>query len=137
MIYTDRITVPINTTASTPEESTFKVTAGVIHHVGIEIPPGHSGLTGISFYLGGHQIFPSTQGQCFQGDNREIRIKEWLPIRGIDNKITVKAYNTDDTYEHDFIYEFGVLKDWQLTPWLSVNRLIKQLKIFLGKFGMG
>lgn len=137
MIYTGSIDVSADTSENSPEETSFKVTAGVIHHVGIEIPPGHAGLTGIAFYIGGHQIYPSTQGQWFRGDNRNMVFKEWLTIRGVDNKITVKAFNTDETFSHIFNYEFGVLKDWQLTPWLSVNRLIKWLKIFLGHYGMG
>lgn len=135
MINTGSIEVAANTSAGSPQEETLKLTAGVIHELKLEIPPGHVGLTGISFWIAGHPVFPSTAGQWFKGDNRELRFREWYKIKTSLNKMTIKAYNTDDTYAHTFYYEIGVLKDWQITPWLSVNRLIRFIQKLLARMG--
>jgi hypothetical protein len=135
MIYTGSIDVSANTAEASPQSATIKMSAGVIHDVKIEIPAGHTGLTGISFYIGGHKIYPSSEGMWFSGDDRVIEFREWFKLNKTHNYIKVKAYNTDTQLSHKFFYEFGVLQDWQITPWLSVNNLIKWIKVLLGKMG--
>jgi hypothetical protein len=133
MIYTGSLDVAANTTAASPQEETFKMSAGVIHDIKIEIPSGHAGLTGLAFYIGGHRLYPSSEGMWFSGDNRVIEFREWYKLNRVVNYVKVRGYNTDTQYSHKFFYEFGVLEDWQITPWLSVKDLIKWIKILLGK----
>lgn len=136
MIYSDSIEVSADTTAGSPQEATLKLTSGVIHRFAVTFPPGCAGLAGVSFWIRGHPIFPSTAGQWFVADGRTIAFDEFLTIKSPLNIVTVKAYNTDDTYTHTLYYEFGVLKEWQVSIYRVLSRLVRLLGAFIGKKGV-
>lgn len=137
MYYEKKITTANTYTQQIPLETTLKATAGVITWVEIEFPPKGAYSVGVSIWLGSHPIVPVNASDWVYSDGHTVEFREWIELKALLNDITIRTYNISESHSHDVVVRFTVLKDWQVTPWLSVNRLIKQVKILLGKLGGG
>ena len=102
------ITTPANTSKTNPLTTILPITLGLIHKVGVYIPPGHSGLTGAALCDGLFQFHPMTNTEYLRGDNLNesddiMYLKENEP-----SQIFVLTYNLDDTYPHSHIISVHV-----------------------------
>lgn len=101
MIYGGVISTPANTAASSPLRTKVSVTAGLLYHAKIVFPPGPSGLLHVQVFDGSYQLFPTTLGQSFVGDNLLLQFDE-LYFKEIEPYfLDVLTWNLDDTYAHE------------------------------------
>jgi len=135
MYYEKKITTANTYTTSSPLETVVKATYGIINWVEIEFPPKGAYSVGVSIWHHGHPIIPSVASDWVYSDGHTVQFNEWIELKDLLNNITIRTFNNSTSHSHDVVVRFTVLKDWQITPWLSVNRLIKQVKILLGKLG--
>ena len=136
MDYSISLTIPSSTTSSSPSSTTVKVSAYVLNVYEIEFPAGCAGLVGVSVWQGGHQLYPSTEGQWFISDNFTIKRDTYYKIVRGGNTLTIKGYNSDDTYSHTIQFRCSIEKDWVVSLHNDLNRMNRLLKAFLGKFGI-
>jgi len=110
--YEQRITVPANTPEVSAVSQDIILTKGFVSHVWIRFPQGPVGLLSIAIYDQGTKIWPGGTGQWFTGDNEVIEFDtEYdVPLVGTDRKLTIKGFNTDDSYEHAALIRIWVVK---------------------------
>jgi len=114
MQYDFAITIPANTPAESPLETELQLTAGVLHAVWIEFPPGCAGLAHVQIRQPEATFLPSNPDGSFAGDSCVIPIMEYKPlISGLD-LLKCFAWNLDDTYPHTVTIRIGVLLEEQL-----------------------
>lgn len=111
MIYQATITTDANTTAADPKETSIKVLNGLIYKVVIQIPPGPSGLVGVQIYDANYQLYPTTNGEWFTGDNIKHDFDDIYYKKAEPYFFQIKTYNTDDTYEHKVIVQIGMVSE--------------------------
>jgi hypothetical protein len=75
----------------------------------IRIPPGHAGLAGVWINHGGFQVWPSSLGEYFVGDDDLIAFDDIYLIEAAPFAFNIYTFNTDDTYDHSFYVRFGVV----------------------------
>ncbi len=110
--YAFEITTSKNVAKGSPTETTLTLAKGFVNFVRLRIPPGHAGLTGISFFSDTTQLWPLTPGTFFVGDDELIGfgVDIDVPLVSTVYKLVAKTYNTDDTYSHGHHCILGVVR---------------------------
>lgn len=116
MIYRVELDLPANTPASATVKETLSVCYGWIKSLVVLFPPGHAGLTYGRILYHGRQIFPTTSGQWFRGDDHRVEFPDNYPIVEQPYTLEVEGYNLDDTYEHTISFEIYVERPVVYTP---------------------
>jgi hypothetical protein len=116
MRYSASVTIPANTTESDPHEEYLDVCFGTISQVFVLFPPGHAGLTHLQVFYQTRQIFPSTPGESFTGDDTQHVFEERQPILEVPHRLLLRAWNSDTTYEHTIYVGISVLAPEILMP---------------------
>ena len=100
--FEQKITVAANTTAGSPSSQDVTLVKGFVSHVWIRFPQGPAGLAGIAIFDQATQLWPGGTATWFTGDNEVIEFDtEYdVPDVGGTYKLTIKGYNSDDSYEH-------------------------------------
>lgn len=134
MIFTKEITLAAGQTEATATSTKLKMSKGVIHEFNAVFPSGCVQLVNLKIYQGGHQLFPSTEGMVFSGNNEVIDFKTFHELGSEENYLDIVAWNTDDTYPHTITVRFGVLPKYVLLPSYAVQGIIGSLKaLFMQK----
>lgn len=119
MIYQKTITTPANTAKSVELRTVFPVVNGLVYQFELQFPPGPLGLTFVRVKDGGHQVWPTEDGEYFRGDNLIVSFEDLYLKLHPPFKFDVLTYNLDDTYDHDVILRLGVVsKDVYLARFL-------------------
>jgi len=110
--YEQKIDVPANTDDDTPATQDIELAKGFVSHVWIRFPQGPAGLMGIAIYDQASKLWPGATGQWFTGDNEiiEFNTEYDVPDVGGTYKLTIKGYNTDDSYEHSALVRIWTVK---------------------------
>jgi hypothetical protein len=116
MRYSASVSIPASTTEAEPHEETLKVCFGTISQVFVLFPPGHAGLTHLQIFYQTRQIFPTTAGESFTGDDTQYVFSERWPIFEAPHELLLRAWNDDDTHEHTIYVELSVLAPEVLVP---------------------
>lgn len=109
MLFEASITIPKNTTATSPEEVILKIAHGIITEFKVRPRPGHAALAHLVILHHEHQIAPSTENMDFAGDTFPIDWKEYYESYQPPYELKLKGWNTDDTYPHTFDVFVAVL----------------------------
>ena len=109
MIYAKQVTTPANTAMLDAIKSTLRITKGLIYRVEFHFPLGSAGLMGVMITDGNYQLWPSSVGEWFTGDQiviafDDVYLKEASPF-----EFQIYTYNLDDTYEHLINIRIGLL----------------------------
>jgi len=128
MFYAESIKTEVGKDASDPLYTEIKVTNGVIHEVGVYFPAGCAGLVYCQIYEGGHQFFPSTQGQFVRGDDVLVNTVEFYEITDAPRWITIKTWNLDETYDHTIEVYIKQLPKWAILPTGAYEGVLGALK---------
>lgn len=100
------LTVPANTAETSAVSSAVTLGQVELDEVRIRIPPGHAGLTGVQVLIGGEAIAPWGQAsEWFVGDDEHEIFQIGL---GVAERVTIRAFNADETYQHTFYLTFVV-----------------------------
>lgn len=110
MWYVLEDTVPANTTKANARETSVKVHGGVLHSMYVTIPPGSADLVHCQLRKGGYYILPRNEDKSITGEHVNVLYREWLELPHPENRLTLRTWNTDDTYSHSVRLLLGVLK---------------------------
>lgn len=99
-----------------PHEEVLEVCFGTISQVFVLFPPGHAGLTHLQILYQTRQIFPTSPGEAFVGDDTQYEFSERWPIFESPHELLLRVWNDDDTYDHTVYVELSVLAPEVLVP---------------------
>ena len=128
MLYTKEITFTKNGSVTSQITSKIKAARGVIHKVDIVFPSGCAGLVKVAIFLGSASITPSTAGMTISGNDEIVQIPEFIQLRKDFNIITIKGFNTDDTFDHTILFRIYVLPKEVLLPVGATEGILAALK---------
>jgi len=83
------------------------------------------------------QIFPATTGEWIRGDDEFIDLVEHFEVFEPDLKITVRAYNECEFYEHEFVVRVTTVPRFVAMPYLVTAMLIDVIRNFLARLVRG
>ena len=108
MIYGGVISTPANTAASSPLKTEYVVTEGIVYHLEVIFPPGSSGLLHVQVFDAQYQMFPTTIGESFVGDNLRLSFDVLYAKEDFPFLFTVVTWNLDDMYAHEVTVLFSM-----------------------------
>jgi len=100
MIYQSALTLPAQTTEDAPVREEFTIPRGTINRLSILFPDGCAGLAHIIISHNEKQIWPTTPGRSFTGNNTYADFEESYDLPDAWNTIRVVGWNEDDSYPH-------------------------------------
>jgi len=134
MLYVTRVTAPKNTPKKKAVSQDVIIYDECISRIMVRIPPGHQGLAYMAIFYGADQIWPHPKGEWVHGDDQFIVDDFIWTCPEYPTKLTIKAYNEDDTYDHSFIVYIsaGSLVDvmWHRRMLSSFAKLLEELQYF-------
>jgi hypothetical protein len=131
LIYQADITIPKNTTESSPTIVELGIGKGVITKFMVRPRPGHAGLAHCRIYYHESPIAPTTLDMDLHGDADPIDWEDHIEVLQEPFTLKILGWNTDDTYPHTFtIYVVILPKDI-----LLVNAIVSAIAgVFRGIF---
>jgi len=109
MLFQASITIPKNTTASSPTTAILKIAHGIITKIMVRPRPGHAALAHLVILHHEHQIAPSTENMDLHGDAPPIDWEEYYESYQPPYELKLKGWNDDDTYPHTFDVYVAIL----------------------------
>jgi hypothetical protein len=100
MLFALSLSVPANTAATAPETAVLRIGPGTITHMWIRWRWGIGNLGGCRISYQGFQHWPLNPDEWFPSTHEPLEFDEQLGIAGDTPTLQVKAYNTDDSYDH-------------------------------------
>ncbi len=100
MIYTANITTVANTAKTNLKKTIIRVTKGLVYKVEFYFPPGSAGLMGLAVFDGLYQVWPSSVGVFFLGDDVTIPFDDLYLKESGPFEFQCYTYNVDKTYDH-------------------------------------
>jgi hypothetical protein len=94
------LTVPASTSQDSPQETNFELPIGWLDRIWCEFPRGCSGLVGFQVWRGPYQVFPLPDGTWLRSDNSVVNFALSRDFTREPYNVTVKVYNSDNTYSH-------------------------------------
>ena len=67
------VTCPASVLHTAPQTIALPFNGGLVRKIGIVIPAGHSGVTGIALGFGNQPIMPLTVGTFYSGDDDDLK----------------------------------------------------------------
>jgi len=94
--------LPPGGSSVTPESLDVELVDGWVGQIALHFPPGPATLAHVKIYVAGLQLYPTTDTQSFHSDNMLIVLPcdFDVPDVGGTYQITLKGWNTDDTWPH-------------------------------------
>ena len=128
MLYSKQITIAASTTQANSSKSYFKVNKGVISNMWITFPAGCAGLVKLRIYYEGHPFVPVNADNYIRGDNYTFKFPVMFEITEEPMRLTVEAWNDDDTYAHTFDILFLILPKSVVLPVGATEGILESLK---------
>lgn len=125
MIYQAELTIPAQTPQGTPEIASFTLPFGVIKRIAILFPGGCAGLAHIQIFHNEYQVWPTTPGKSFLGDNTYLSFEENYELGDAWNNVKVVGWNDDDSYEHAidvWLEELPMVASWNIVGLTGIPR---------------
>ena len=111
MIYTANITTTKSTPKTALKKTVLHVNKGLVYKVEIYVPPGAAGLLGVSVFDGLYQVWPSSVGEFFVGDDIMISFDDLFLKEAAPYQFQICTYNEDDTYDHTCSVRVGLVSN--------------------------
>lgn len=128
MYYETSITIPANTSRSSPEEVELKVTQGIIHRGEIEFPWGCAGLAHVSVHYQEHQIWPANPSGDIASDDHVVPIDDIIRLDSAPYLLDIRGWNDDDSYSHTLRVRVGLLRREELALARAQPSVLTRLK---------
>lgn len=109
MIYTANIITPKNTAQTALKKTVLHVTKGLVYKVEFYFPSGSARLMGVAVFDGLYQVWPSSVGEFFVGEDQEIDFDDLYLKESAPFEFQIYTYNLDDTYEHFVSVRIGLV----------------------------
>lgn len=108
MNYRYELELPASGSATDPEVSARLLPKGVIRHVRIYFPAGCCGLAHVRITVDETQVWPSTSGDWFAGEDGAIEFEENYPLTEAWHWVEVLGYNEDTAQTHTITVQLTV-----------------------------
>jgi len=99
-MYTVQLVINPLTVASLPAEITIKVPPCIVRGVEITHPTGCASLVGIWFEYQSNRLWPIETNTYYLGNGSPIVFNPDRELSESPFELTIKGYNSDDTYIH-------------------------------------
>lgn len=109
MIYIANITTPINRAKTALLKTTIRVTSGLVFKVEFYFPAGSAGLMGVAVFDGLYQVWPSTVGKFFTGEDQLISFEDMYLKEAAPYEFQCYTFNEDDTHVHFVSVRIGLV----------------------------
>lgn len=109
MIYTANITTTKNTAKGSPQRTRIHVTKGLVYKVEFYFPSGSAGLMGVAVFDGLYQVWPSSVGEFFIGEDQVISFDDLYLKESAPFEFQAYTYNEDDTHNHEVSVRIGLV----------------------------
>lgn len=109
MRYRGSLTIPAGTTEESPATAVLELCSGVISNVRILHPAGQAGLVHVTVWRHTRQIYPTTPGQSFIGDDQQNVFDERWPILEVPHEVELRGWAPSATLEHTVYVEVSVI----------------------------
>ncbi len=103
------VTSPANTLQAAPTEASANLNAGVVTHVGVQIPRGCVGLVHAQIWRADFQVWPTNPDGDFQGDDVVIEWNDEFAIEDEPTSLRLIVWNLDDSFPHTLTFRFALL----------------------------
>ena len=100
MRYHASLTIPAGTLASAPASNKFSVSAGRITEIELLFPPGSAGLARIQIFYRDRQIYPTSIGEFFRGDDHLINWNDQYDLVDEPYELELRGWSPDAIYDH-------------------------------------
>lgn len=109
MIYVANINTLKDTAKTAPKKTTIHVTKGLVYKVEFYFPRGSAGLMGLAVFDGLFQVWPSSVGEFFIGEDHVISFDDMYLKEVEPFEFQCYTYNTDDKYPHEVSVRIGLV----------------------------
>jgi len=110
LIYSAHInTVKGTYTKIAPKRTVLSVTKGLVYKLELFFPPGSEGELGVVITDGGYQVWPSSPGQWFTGDDELIGFDDMYLKSTAPYQFDIYTYNDDASYDHIVDVRIGLV----------------------------
>lgn len=109
MRYQVSLLIPASTLITTPVTESLLLPFGVLDEVEVYFPWGCAGLAHVRIIQDERQLYPTSPGQWFAGNDILIEFPCQYDLREAWNSFRVEGYNEDDFYSHTPVISFVVL----------------------------
>lgn len=131
MWYVLEDTVPANTARADARETRLRVAGGILHSIIVTIPPGSANFVHTQLRQASYFILPRNEDEDIEGEHVNINYREWYELKAALNTLTMRTWNTDDTYEHRVRMLVGVLPKKVME---KEEEVIKNIRTFIRLF---
>jgi len=109
MIYAKNITTLKDTPSTALKKTPLAVSKGLVYKVEFYFPGGSAGLMGVAVFDGLYQVWPSTIGEFFIGEDQTISFDDMYLKETPPYEFQCYTYNVDDTYPHLVAVRIGLV----------------------------
>ena len=117
MLYEHDITVTAGTAETAKIKTSKKLCNGVIHRLGVYMPPGCSNMVKCSIHAGLHQIFPTNPDGCIKADGYEVTGTVFEYLNTEPYTVDIYTWSPDTAHNHTITVRLWILRLWQLLPY--------------------
>ena len=108
MRYRGALTIPAGTTQAAPAVAVVELCYGEMLALQILFPAGQAGLTYLQIWYHEHQIFPTSPGEAFRGDDSIITFPERYPVKENPLAVELRGWAPDTELDHTVYVDFTV-----------------------------
>jgi len=109
VIYIANITTLKNRYKTNLKKTVVRVTSGLVFKVEFYFPAGSAGLMGVAVFDGLYQVWPSTVGEFFIGEDQLITFEDMYLKEAAPFEFQCYTYNLDDTNPHFVSVRIGLV----------------------------
>lgn len=109
MIYTANITTEIDKFKTKLKKTVLHVTKGLVYKVEFYFPSGSAGLMGVAVFDGLYQVWPSSVGEFFIGEDHVVSFDDLYLKESAPYKFQIYTYNIDDVHGHFVSVRIGLV----------------------------
>lgn len=109
MIYTANISTPKDTEQTALKKTSINVTKGLVYKVEFYFPSGSAGLMGVAVFDGLYQVWPSSVGEFFTGEDQVISFDDMYLKEAAPFEFQCYTFNIDETYPHFVSVRIGLV----------------------------
>ena len=109
MIYTANITTTANTAKTNLKRTRLVVTKGLVYQFELYLPAGSAGLMGVAVFDGLFQVWPSSVGKFFIGEDHLISYPDMYLKEAEPFEFQIYSYNEDTDNKHFASVRIGLV----------------------------
>ena len=126
-LYIVDLTVPADTSQTSPAEKTVKIEEEVIVKVMVHFPAGCHGYVYTACYYGEEQIFPRPYGSYLHGDGETITWEEYYELPESPCFLSIRGWSPGTSYDHTVTWRINALPKKYAFWWMVLDRFISFL----------